>query len=156
MTEPKKGKVPRVRKKEDTKPEKEKKGKFKRFIRFMFPPKLQRENILQYILRQFFVPDSSGRPSITVSILFFVMAIVAAVTAVEIENAKVLVKEIPHGFSSDFMYLVIGLSIVITGWYRQRQNKINGDEPGERSTGLIGTVKNYITEVISNVKNEER
>ena len=124
-----------------------------RIVKFLFPKKSVKENILQYIVRQFLMPDSSGRPSLTVTILVFVMAIVAVVCFVEIQLAQTIVTKVsklgekttaPLGFSDNFLYLVIGLSIVITGWYRSRQNKINSNEPGETPAGVLGAVKQYV------------
>ena len=130
-----------------------KQGKFMKFLKNMFPKKTVYENIFQYIIRQFLMPDSSGRPSLTVTILVFVMAIVAVVCFVEIQLAQTIVTKVsklgekttaPLGFSDNFLYLVIGLSIVITGWYRSRQNKINSNEPGKTPAGVLGAVKQYI------------
>lgn len=132
----------------------------KSVLGFLFPKKNDKENIFQYLLRQLYVSDSAGRPSLTVTILMFVMSIVGVVTFVEIKNAITMVKYFdgagkiikiaPHGFSDLFMYLVIGLSIVITGWYRQRQNKVFSNEPGEvlPSETAIEKAKTFINGIV--------
>lgn len=113
---------------------------FKRFVKFLLPPKKSTENILQYIFRQFLLTDSTGHPSITVSILLFVMILVAWVTYTEVEMAKTIVNQTPVGFSENFMYLIISLSVVITGFYRARQNKHGSSEEGEARPGFVENV----------------
>ena len=134
-------------------------GRFKRFIRFLFPKKTEHENILQYLIRQLFIPDASGKPSITVTILFYVMLVVGIVTFVETKNAQVITKQTqdnitisqPTGYSENFLYLIIGLSVVITSFYRGRQNKVGSSEEGEKTLGLIDAAKEYISNVVKKV-----
>ena len=121
---------------------------FLRMVRWLIPSKSKSENAIQYLLRQLYLSDSRGLPSITVTILFFVMGIVAAVTGLEIEMAKRMVETTvtmgttitktikPLGFSDNYLYLVIGLSIVITSWYRIRQK--NSGESQCNSPGIVG------------------
>ena len=122
--------------------------RWKRIIQFLFPVKNEKENIIQYIFRQFYICDSSGQPSLTVSVLFYVMILVAIITFVEVQNAKVWITQTlddktvlskPLGFSDHFLYLAVILSGVVTTYYRSRQNKIGSLEAGERS-GLISVV----------------
>lgn len=123
-----------------------------------FPKKGVNENVIQYIIRQFYLTDSKGVPSLTVSILFFVMAIVAIVTFVECQialscvyvySAGVLVGKHLAGFSITFLSLIISLSVVITTFYRQRQNKVGSDEKGEvLSKKMVDQAKSYIDSVL--------
>lgn len=131
------------------------------FFKF-FPKKGVNENVIQYIIRQFYLTDSKGVPSLTVSILFFVMILVAVVAFVECQialswvyvySAGVLVGKHLAGFSITFLSLVISLAVVITTYYRQRQNKVGSDEQGEvLSKGMEDQAKSYIDSVLGNNK----
>jgi len=146
MSAKKKTNVPKIKK------SKKKESNFMKVIKFLFPKKSKYENIFQYIIRQFYIPDSRGYPSLTVTILVFVMILTAIVAHTEIVNAQfiTMIKGVkaPVGFSDTFIYWMIGLSVVITGWYRQRQNKANGN--GE--DGILEQVKNYINIVVKKIK----
>lgn len=137
------------------------KDKIVKALLLFFPKKNPNENIFQYILRQFWLCDSRGNPSITVTILVYVMALVGAVSYVACKNAMQvitvydaagkIVKTIPQGFNDTFLVLVMGLTIVITGWYRQRQNK-SGIESPTIPTGpgaIIAKAKEIISNVVS-------
>jgi len=123
--------------------------KWLRIVKFILPIKNAKENLLQYIMRQFLIPDSSGNPSITSTILFFTMALIAAITLTEIKNSQVWISTVmdktttiskPLGFSDHFLYLIILLSGTITAYYRSRQNKLNSNEAGEKSSNLISAI----------------
>ena len=95
----------------------------------IFPPKKMTENFVQYIIRQTYLSDTSGRPSLTVTILLFVMGIVAYAAGTEFALALSKVTTIKpdgttitamKGFSSEFMYLLIALSVVITKYFNDR------------------------------------
>lgn len=122
----------------------------KKVISFLFPPKNPAENILQYFMRQLLVADAKGNPSFTTTILAYVMILVGIVTYVEMKNAQILVAGKPVGFTDTFLYLIIGLSIVITGWYRQRQKKQEGvdGQPSEPDAGTLSTIKTYVEQVV--------
>jgi len=123
-----------------------------------FPRKGTNENVVQYILRQFYLTDSKGTPSLTITILFFVMVLVAIVTFVECQvalswvyvySAGALIGKHLAGFSVTFLSLIISLSVVITTFYRQRQNKVGSDEKGEvLSKGMVDQAKSYIDSVL--------
>lgn len=119
----------------------------KRMVKFLFPKKNEDENIFQYIVRQFYFTDSRGYPSLTVTILFFVMGIVLAVTIIECKLALLTQK----GFSVSFLSLVISLAVVITTFYRQRQKGIKETPDQELivdSSGTIDKIKGYIESVL--------
>jgi len=129
----------------------------------IFPRKGKNENVIQYILRQFYISDSRGNPSLTVTILVFVMAIVAAVTFVECRMALMMtyvydaagrvIGSHPTGFSITFLSLVISMSAILTYFYRQRQNKVGSDESGEvYHKGTVDQIKNYIDSVVGTTK----
>jgi hypothetical protein len=111
------------------------------------------------MLRQLYVADSNGKPSITVTILFYVMTLLAVVTYIESINALKTIEVTtgetvtvaPKGFSDAFMMMIIGLSIVVTTYYRQRQNKSGADAPAaeDASTGngVIDVAKNYVSKI---------
>ena len=119
----------------------------KKFFGFIFPKKSPYENILQYIIRQLYIPDSNGKPSLTVTILIYTMILILLVTYVEIKNALVItiikdntgnIIQQPTGFSALYLTLIISLSVIITTFYRQRQNKFGSSEEGEKlDTTLI-------------------
>jgi len=140
------------------------KDKLVKVLLLFFPKKNPNENIFQYVLRQLWLCDSRGNPSITVTILVYVMALVGAVSYVACYNAMQLVtfydaagkviKTAPQGFADTFLVLVMGMTIVITGWYRQRQNKggLKSDSVGTIPTGpaaIISKAKEIIGNVIS-------
>lgn len=124
-------------------------SKIKSFCKKLFPAIKESENFLQYIFRQLFIPDSKGKPSITVTILFFVMLMVGVVAYTETQNAQVMITQQtedkvlitkPLGYTDNFYYLVILLSGTITAFYRSRQNKVGSEEPGETKPGLLDKI----------------
>ncbi len=139
-----------------------------KILRWLFPPKNKNENVFQYIIRQFWLCDSRGNPSITVTILVYVLVLVGSVAWIESMNAikmktteivkasgEIIKTAMPTGFSDTFLVLVIGLTVVITAWYRQRQ-KISGVEKqsgcGEVEEGLLDKVKSHVTSLIGGSK----
>ncbi len=147
---------------EDKTPPKTCKDRLKRIALWFFPPKAPTENLIQYLFRQLYFPDSRGRPSITVTILIYVLALVGCVAFVECHNAMIIaitkitdaagkttITTAPYGFSVTFLTMVIGLTALITGWYRQRQSKAG--EPGENgdiNDFIFSKVKEYVTSLI--------
>jgi hypothetical protein len=136
------------------------KSKWRRAMRFLFPPKKPTENIFQYIVRQCFLCDSTGRPSITVTILIYTMLLFGAVVGVACTNALVMktitdaakiVSVEPTGFSDTFLVMMMGLTVILTGVYRQRQKKTGADEPGEKEGGITSTIKQFIANKIGNL-----
>jgi hypothetical protein len=137
---------------------------FVKFLHFLLPPKSDKENIFQYIIRQLLIPDSHGVPSFTVTMTVFVMVIIGFVVASEFQNSfkivriysvdKKIIQESVKGFSAEFIYFMISLSAVIMYWYRQRSNKVGSDEKGEvaPSSGLIETVKTYVNNIVPGKK----
>jgi len=133
---------------------------FMRLFKFLFPRKSENENVIQYILRQFYLSDSKGTPSLTVTILGFVMLIVGVVTIIEAKMALMpiqvldatgkIVKTMPNGFSVSFLSLVISLSVVITAFYRQRQRGIQETPDQVLDSGLVNKAKDYIKSVLGN------
>ena len=131
----------------------------------LFPHKNPLESVFQYIIRMFYLSDASGRPSLTSTVLFYVMILVGIVTFIECSIALtptfiyangMLVKAYLTGFSVSFLSLIISLSVVITAFYRQRQNKIGSEEPGElpevEPKGMIEQAKAYIDSVLGRTK----
>jgi hypothetical protein len=119
-------------------------SKFKRFMRYCFPPKNTQENIFQYILRQFYLTDSKGNPSLTSTLVAYVMILVGIVSLVEIKNAQLHDKV--NGFSDMFMYLIIILSALLTREYRNRQKTITetSDQVTEQVPGFIEKIVDII------------
>lgn len=129
----------------------------------LFPRKKANENVVQYIIRQFYVPDSKGTPSLTVTILFFVMVLVSIVTFVECQialswvysyAAGVLVNKQLTGFSVSFLSLIISLSVVITAFYRQRQRGIPEVPDQVLDVGIVGKAKTLIKGALDSKKPE--
>ena len=113
----------------------------------LFPKKDKDENIFQYIARQALLSDSSGKPSWTLTILAFVMGLVGIVTyfacRVAISTVVIFdpatgakVSEGCKGFQPEFMYLIIGLSVVITFFFQQRT--VTKTKGKEESSSLDG------------------
>lgn len=102
----------------------------------IFSPRRPGENILQWAIRQLYLVDSSGNPSITVTILFYVMGIVGVVIGVSIDVAlsdvtimdgeKVITQK--RGFSPEIIYLVAGLSVIINMFFKAREGLRKGQE----------------------------
>ena len=131
----------------------------------LFPTKNAQENVFQYILRQFLLSDSFGRPSWTVTILVYTMALVGAVSYVQFKVALSAVSTIDatgthitmlKGFSSEYMYLVIGLSIIITAFY-QKRSKPEKEESEPETNAMVEMAKvgnpaiNAVAQVASNL-----
>jgi hypothetical protein len=118
--------------------------------RVFLPRKNGKENIFQYVLRQLVLSDSTGNPSWTVTILAFVMALVGVIALYEIKIALsevltyhpqtgMIIGKRLQGFSSEFIYLLIVLSAVITTFFNSREKRrfgpngkctTNGTPPG--------------------------
>jgi len=127
-----------------------------------------RENAFQYIARQFILTDSDGNPSWTVTALVFVMGIIGVAVYTEYRLAmssvikygpdgKVIAWSL-RGFSTEFYYLVISLSVVITGLFRARQKdnaakaKNDDDSNGDSDSSTISTVIDTAKAVIGKMK----
>lgn len=132
----------------------------KKFIHFILPKKTEQENIIQYFLRQLLVSDSYGNPSITTTILYFVMIIIGVVVWAEVKNSFQVVEVLDKekgiltkgvkGFSSEFLYLVMSIAVVITYFYRSRQDKFGSEEPGEviPGSGIVEGIKAKLGSII--------
>ena len=112
-----------------------------RLRNFLLGQRCPKENLVQFMVRQFLVPDSEGNPSWTQTILAYTMTIVRVVAVVECELALKPVKTVlangtiiegVRGFSSEFMYLIIGLSVIITTFARMRsRDRLNAGTDAE-------------------------
>lgn len=143
-------------------------GRIKGLFEKLFPRKTASENFIQYIVRQFYVADSNGKPSITTTILMFVMTLVAVIAGVEMTVALSHVKvtaangtvtESLRGISSEFMYLLIALSVVITKFNndraaRQGQGAQSGqtqsagaDQPTTTAESIIDKAVGVVTKI---------
>jgi hypothetical protein len=113
----------------------------------LFNKKSEKENILQWFVRQFFAVDSSGKPSVTITILFFVMTLIAIVTAIELKVAFSTIVTINSdggreiqlkGISDNFYYLLGGLSMVVTYFFNDREKRVHGAAKSEETpTNLL-------------------
>ena len=105
--------------------------------------------------------DSYGKPSLTVTILIYTMILFGVVVGVASTNALVIktftsadkiVSAEPTGFSDTFLVMMMGLTVILTGFYRQRQNKKGSDEPEERNGGgIVDTIKQFVANKISTI-----
>ena len=109
-----------------------------------------------YAIRQLMMPDSSGNPSLTVTILFFVMGIVGVVTYVETKIALTY-KMIStgdgstsmalHGYSELFYWLLISLAGVVITYFNSREKRrkaAEGEQEDSMMTNLMNKVKDKI------------
>lgn len=114
-----------------------------------------KENVFQYMFRQLILTDSAGNPSWTVTVLFFVMIINAVVLYAEYQLAlspvmtytpegKIATWQL-KGFSTEFYYLILSLSVVITGLFRARQKDQSSTDT--ESAGIIDTAVDTFTAV---------
>lgn len=138
-----------------------------------FPKKDRDENVCQYLARQVLLSDSSGKPSWTLTILAFVMGLVGIVTyfACKVAISKAItfdpatgakVSESCKGFQPEFMYLIIGLSVVITFFFQQRaisKSKDKSVEPDNTPVDIasnspqINAVAGAVTPILNAGKN---
>lgn len=137
--------------------------------RSILPKLSDKENVIQYVIRQFLICDSSGNPSVTTTIIYVVMGLILYVafinsqvalnmeTVIDPETHKVVGQKM-QGFSSEFMYLIISLSVVITGLYNARQKRINnssdntdntseGPSTEEPKEGVIDKISNVVNKI---------
>jgi len=144
----------------------EKKGFLKKVYEFFFGWVLTRksdnENILQFGMRQFLPPDSSGKPSWQLFIVLWALVIMSYVTAAEIqvalswvmtysEKGQVLTKKM-HGFSEAFIYFIMIFGGVVSGlFYKREKDRKNAD--GTNSTdmapGILTSIKDRVSNFIS-------
>lgn len=137
---------------------------FKNFLRHAFPDKKLSENFAQYLFRQMYVPDSNGRPSITTSILMFVMILIGVVAATEITVALSRVTVTApdgtvttslKGVGAEFMYLLIALSVVVTKFNNDRATRIakeGVDQRGDAGTAGAEGIIDKAVEMVSKIK----
>ena len=128
-----------------------------------------KENAFQYLFRQLILTDSDGNPSWTVTALVFVMGVIGIAVYTEYHLAmSAVIKYTPDGkiaswalkgFSTEFYYLVISLSVVITGLFRARQkdnakakSDADSDDSGSADGGTISTVIDTAKAVIGKMK----
>jgi uncharacterized membrane protein len=109
----------------------------KRIKDFILVPPSPSESIFQFILRQFLIPDSEGKPSITMTISAIAMGLMVyivhtaskiALTTIKIYDPTTghLIKESLQGFSAEFYYLAIVIFGAVSYLYKVRQqNKSN-------------------------------
>lgn len=130
----------------------EKSSKKSTFTFRLFPKKGPKENIFQYILRQFLLSDSYGKPSWTITILVYTLGLVAFVAFIESKvalttqtiydvNSGKVISQGAKGFSSEFLYLVIGLSVIITAFFQSRSVK-QAKEESQKETSITQVPEN--------------
>jgi len=112
----------------------------------------EKENAFQYLFRQLILTDSSGNPSWTVTALVFVLALIGFTMFIEYKLAlSALITFSPEGqmltwqlkgLSTEFYYLLIPLSVVITNLFKARKKSVSGD-----SSSIIDTAKDVITKI---------
>lgn len=142
----------------------------KKVWRWIFPKRSYKENLIQYIIRQFLVCDSNGVPSVTTTVLYYSMIIVAIVVWVEVKLALSSVETLNpethlivkgfKGFSTEFLWLIFVLVTIITAYAQARSKRIgnghsNGDgsseggsaENGSGASGIINTAIDVISRI---------
>jgi len=118
------------------------KKQFKKNLNFLVVPPSDKEGVIGFVLRQVLLPDSSGQPSWTITITFYVLALIAMVSKYEFDMCKSLVEKFDpntgmiisrtvKGFSTEYWALLGTLTVSITYLFRQRNKDINAstEEP---------------------------
>jgi len=118
------------------------KKQFKKSLNFLVVPPSDKEGVIGFVLRQVLLPDSSGQPSWTITITFYVLALIAMVSKYEFDMCKSLVEKFDpntgmiisrtvKGFSTEYWALLGTLTVTITYLFRQRNKDINAstEEP---------------------------
>jgi len=137
------------------------KNKLKTFKDFAIVPYNPNEGIVGFTLRQILLPDSTGNPSWTITITFYVLALIAMVSKYEFDMCKSLVEKFDpntgmiisrtvKGFSTEYWALLGTLTVSITYLFRQRNKDINAsnENASSENTSIVETVINKATEVI--------
>lgn len=92
----------------------------KSIFQFIFVKPNEKESIIQWLLRNILIPDSSGTPSWTYTLSFWIMIIMSVVTTIEVKVATSLIKvmdpntgkiisEQMKGFDQGFFICVVTL-----------------------------------------------
>jgi len=131
----------------------------------LFAPPNPKESIIQWLLRQFIVADSSGEPSWTLTFALIVVAYagIAVVSQVYIGLSPVITYDAAghilstqlKGFTAEFWVFLITMFTAIAYIFRQRnkdkinaQNLEDGTIPpelgGGTATSLIDAIKNIL------------
>jgi hypothetical protein len=136
----------------------------KRIKDFILVPPSPSESIFQFILRQFLIPDSAGKPSITMTISAIAMGLMVYVvdTACKIASTPIkiydpatgnLIKESLQGFSAEFFYLMITIFTAISVLYKIRQqNKTNETDLSDDANS--NTIIAKAAEIINKIKSK--
>jgi hypothetical protein len=133
----------------------------KRIKDFILVPPNPNESIFQFIIRQFLLPDSSGNPSITITISCIITALcmyvviisghIAAQPVLKYDPATGnLISQSLQGFPDAFWYFMITIFAAISYLYKQRQESKNSSvDTGDIDTNAILT---KAIEIINKIK----
>lgn len=133
----------------------------KRIKDFILVPPNPNESIFQFIIRQFLLPDSSGDPSITITISSIITALCIYVVAISGQIAMTpvikydpatgnVISQSVQGFPDPFWYFMITIFAAVTYLYKQRQESKNTSvDTGDVDTNSILT---KAIEIINKIK----
>lgn len=135
----------------------------KQTLSFIFTKPNSREGLFQFILRQFMLSDSKGNPSWTITILVFVMLLIAYVThystvialsqiaTLDPTTGKVIGTCL-KGYATEFWYLIISLAVVITTAFNAKSAAQQAADTGVEPTGIVSKIISAAGNVISQIK----
>ena len=129
---------------------------FLQTIFFIFTPANPKEGILQFIVRQLMLADSKGNPSWTVTILAYTLAVTGYVTyhATQIAHTMTnvldpatgaVVKQMSTGYPTEFWYLIIALSVIITNAFNNKSAANQEADTGVEPQGVISKIVSAVT-----------
>jgi hypothetical protein len=132
----------------------------KRIKDFILVPPAPGESLFQFIIRQFLLPDSSGNPSITITISSIITAMSMYVVAISSKIAMTPIKKYDpitgklimvalQGYPAEFWYFLITMFTAVTYLYKQRQDAKSPIDSGDLDTNTILT---KAVEIINKIK----
>jgi hypothetical protein len=132
----------------------------KRIKGFLLVPPNPNESLWQFIIRQFLLPDSTGNPSITITIASIITAASMYVVAIASKIATTplrkydpttgkLIMESLQGYPSEFWYFLITIFGAVMYVFKVRQENKSSVDTGDLDTN---TVLTKAIEIINKIK----
>lgn len=138
----------------------------KQTIAFIFTKPNAKESVVQFLIRQVMLSDSKGNPSWTITILVYTMLLVAyvshystklaftTVNTLDPATGKVITQCV-KGYPTEFWYLIIALSVVITTAFNAKSAATQSADSGVEPSGIISKVVSSVGAVISQLKSSK-
>lgn len=136
---------------------------FKRIRDFALIPPNPQESIIQYAIRQFLIPDSDGKPSITITIASIIAAACIYIVTIASHIALTpirkydpttgkLIYEGLTGFTPEFYVFAISLFGAVMFLYKKRQENKNDALKEEANEIDINSIVAKVMELINKIK----